>query len=496
MLNRTNERKNQGLKESLFQFLLGGAVAIWFGSTIGMIYTFSKFPLPNWVRLLVVILFSLILGWKLFIVTIPRGVVRVFLPLNVILSVKKAGPHFFPLGRLVNSVDIPQKIMELEYTVQDITTRKGRYYFDYPNLSEYLRLLKSLSQSTEEKKKIEEMVNEIKELIEPLVEEKFEKDEDLKKLIEKKENSFDDKVRILAQKMREGKLVGDEYEMMDCEPARIPEVKFGVYAVYPDSLEGIEKLLDRLGVLSTEELRDALSTFMEGSLREIGGRVTWMVLVANREHIQRELREAMEGPNTILVQAGLPVEKFDVRITEVELPEELKEILHVRQVARFKKEAAKETGEIIRVFRSEGADANIATMLAKDKTPTVIHMSGSGEGESLTEFGARFGMGLGTGIATALKAIMGKKEEGKKEEGGKKEGGEEKERQEEKKDDELMEELVEKLSEELKRANPPPPKWHDEFIYYLAEELEKRGIKPKTLTPEWLKKLEQRVKKR
>jgi len=490
MLNRTNERKNQGLKESLFQFLLGGAVAIWFGSTIGMIYIFSKFPLPNWVRLLVVILFSLILGWKLFIVTIPRGVVRVFLPLNVILSVKKAGPHFFPLGRLVNSVDIPQKIMELEYTVQDITTRKGRYYFDYPNLSEYLRLLKSLSQSTEEKKKIEEMMNEIKELIEPLVEEKFEKDGDLKKLIEKKESSFDEKVRILAQKMREGKLVGDEYEMMDCEPARIPEVKFGVYAVYPDSLEGIEKLLDRLGVLSTEELRDALSTFMEGSLREIGGRVTWMVLVANREHIQRELREAMEGPNTILVQAGLPVEKFDVRITEVELPEELKEILHVRQVARFKKEAAKETGEIIRVFRSEGTDANIATMLAKDKTPTVIHMSGSGEGESLTEFGARFGMGLGTGIATALKAIMEKKEEG-----GKKKGGEEKERQEEKKDDELMEELVEKLTKELRRANPPPHKWHDEFIYYLAEELDKRGIKPKTVTPEWLKELEQRVKK-
>jgi hypothetical protein len=325
-----------------------------------------------------------VLTWQLFIVIVPRGKSRVFLPFSTIVRVKGPGIRIFPLGRLVQVVDVPKEIMELEYTMLNVVSRKGTYYFEYPYFSRYLR-------ANEAERK------NLRKIIEPLLEkEKFDKELD-----------FDRKVEIVAQKMRSGE-ANEEWKSIECESTTIPKISFGVYIRYPSDLEGIKKILDMWGgILAKKELEDKLSSFLEGSIREIVGRVTWMVLVANREHIERELSSALTEENSVLAQAGFPVENISVRITEVLLPRELAESLHLPQVASLRKEASV---NMINGLKKQGVDVNVAAMLAEKKEPVVICING-GEG-NLETLGVKIGAAFRAGMEAMRRGKAEETEEG------------------------------------------------------------------------------------
>jgi len=385
-----NERKRQLISAMLWigvALILGLEIFLLCSVVIPLIKKFlpSWLRLPSWLKFGSGIVVVGITAWKLLAVEVPRGKKRVFLPLETILDVKGPGLHFVPFGRVIKTVDVPMEIMELEYNVFNVVTRKGTYYFEYPYLSRYLKASKQ-----EEREKL-------KNIIEPLLKkEKFDKELD-----------FNKKVEIVAQKMRSGE-ASKEWNSIECESTTIPKISFGVYIRYPSDVEGIKKILDVWGgILSKKEIEDKLSSFLEGSIREIIGRVTWMVLVANREHIERELLFVLREENSILVQAGFPVENISVRITEVVLPRELAESLHLPQVASLRKEAAV---NMINGLRKEGVDVNVAAMLAEKKEPVVIYISG-GEGNLET-----LGVKLGAAVKAGMEAMKkGRVEEKRKE---------------------------------------------------------------------------------
>jgi len=382
-----NKQKKESKEKNRIKFFL--EIFLWsmaFGvigiEVIGIIFAvkFLFKVLPHWMAIsfiknaikLIGVGVVVFTAWKIFTIIVPRGTIKAFLPFSILWKTAGPGIHLVPLGRIIKSEDVPQKFVELEFVVKALTTREGRYYYQFTELSEYLRA------SEEEKKKM-------KPLMESLLREKGElKNED-------KEIPLDQltqKIKMIVEKMKEGTADPEKWKSFYCKATTIPEVRLGIYLYYPETPEQIEKMLDRWrGVPDKKQLEDELSTLVEGSLREIGGRVNWMVLVANRRDIEREFLDTLKEPHSVLVKGGFPVEEITIRLTEVVLPPDLAEMLHLPQIAQLRKEAI---STIMEELEARNVDPALSALLAEKQKAVALHFTGSGGGD-LEKIIARIG---------------------------------------------------------------------------------------------------------